>query len=136
MVVLDASVVLRWFVEQPGHEAATRWLRRFIVEPDLFVAPDLLRFEVFGALCRLNPRRDPSWATRSFDRFVRLGVRTLPTTHELFDRAAELSRTLKVAGYDAVYLAHAEALSIEWLTADAKVLRRLGRDARVRALGR
>lgn len=133
-VVVDASVVLRWFVAQPGHEAAAGWLRRFIGEPDLLIAPDLLTFEVFGGLCRLQPRRDAGWATRAFDRFVRLGVRTLPTTATLFARSAELSRTLKIAGYDAVYLAHAEALSVRWLTADARALRRLRKDPRVLAL--
>jgi predicted nucleic acid-binding protein len=40
-----------------------------------------------------------------------------------------------VAGYDAVYLAHAESLGLRWLTADRKVLRRLGRDSRVMPLG-
>jgi predicted nucleic acid-binding protein len=134
MVVVDASVCLRWFVEQKGHEEATERLRRFIADPDELVGPDLLRFELFGGLCRLQPRRDPTWAARSFDRFVRLGVRSLPTTRDLFERAAELSRTLKIAGYDAIYLAHAEDLSIPWLTADEKALRRLRRDPRVQSL--
>jgi predicted nucleic acid-binding protein len=53
---------------------------------------------------------------------------------DLFSRALELSREIEMGGYDALYLAHAEALRIPWLTADGKVLRRLGNDERVRAL--
>jgi predicted nucleic acid-binding protein len=134
MVVVDASVVLRWFVRQDGHEAAEKWLRRFIADPDLLVAPDLLRFEVHGAMARLSPRRDPGWSQRSFERFNRLGLRMLSTDLTLFDRALQLSRQLKIAGYDALYVAHAEALGVPWLTADQRVLRRLRKDARVEAL--
>lgn len=132
--VLDASVVLRWFTTQPGSEVADPWLRRFVTEPDLFVAPDLLRFEVHGALARLQPKRDPTWAQRAFERFDRLGVRMVPTTLDLFQRALSLSRELSIAGYDAMYLAHAESLGVPWLTADEKVVRRLGEDRRVHAL--
>jgi predicted nucleic acid-binding protein len=134
-LVVDASVVLRWFVTQPGHEAAARWLRRFLDDPAALVGPDLLRFEVFGGLCRLQPKRDPAWAARSFARFDRLGLPTLPTTMADLDRAFGLTRALRIAGYDAVYLAHAERLRTRWLTADARALRRLAGDARVQPLG-
>jgi predicted nucleic acid-binding protein len=72
---------------------------------------------------------------RCFDRFERLGMRTLPTTLALFQRASEMSRELRIGGYDAVYLALAEGLGIPWLTADEKALRRLRKDRRVLALG-
>ena len=136
MVVVDASVVLRWFVVQEGHQQAVDWLRRFVLDPDLLVAPDLLRFEVHGALARLTPKRDAGWARRSFERFDRFGIRTVSTDGKLFDRALALSAELRIAGYDAVYVAHAEALRVPWLTADRRVLRRLGKDARVQALVR
>src|SRR5689334_667876 len=134
MVVVDASVVLRWFVQQEGHEQAVGWLRSFVSEPDLLVAPDLLRFEVHGALARLTPKRDPGWARRNFERFDRFGVRTLSTDAKLFDRALALSAELRIAGYDAIYVAHAEALGVPWLTADGRVLRRMAKDPRVQAL--
>jgi predicted nucleic acid-binding protein len=133
-LVLDASVALRWFVDQSDSEAAAKWLWRFVDDPELFVAPDLLRFEVYGGLARLQPRRDPLWAARAFNRFDRLGIRTLPTSIELFERGLNISRELAVAGYDALYLAHAESLSIPWLTADQRVLRRLQGDKRVQAI--
>jgi predicted nucleic acid-binding protein len=134
MLLVDASVVVRWFTTHEGHERALVWFQKFIDHPDLLAGPDLLRFEVHGALARLAPRRDPEWARRAFDRFQRLGVRMLATDSALFDRALELSATLRIAGYDAVYLAHAEALKAPWLTADQRILRRLGGDARIQAL--
>src|SRR5213075_1103019 len=121
------SVVVRWFVQQQGFEAAESWLRRFIADPDLLLAPDLLRFEVHGALARLAPRRDAGWSRRSFQRFERLGLRMVSTDAVLFDRALELAAELRIAGYDALYVAHAEALGVPWLTADQRILRHLAK---------
>jgi predicted nucleic acid-binding protein len=132
--VVDASVVLRWFVTQPGAHEAVVWLRRLAKDPDLLVGPDLLRFEVHGGLARLQPPRDSGWAARCFERFDRIGLRVIPTDLPLFRRALDISRDLKIAGYDAVYLAHAESLGVPWLTADQKVLRRMKGDRRVQSL--
>jgi len=132
--VIDASVALKWFVAQPGHEAAALWLRRYVQNPRLFIAPDLFRFEVHGALARLQRGQEVGWAERCFERLDRLGLRTLPTTMPLFRRAHELAREVPMGGYDAVYLAHAEQLEVPWLTADERILRRLAGDPRVRAL--
>jgi len=135
MHVVDASVVLRWFVDQePGAAAAVQWLERLTEDADLLVGPDLLRFELLGALARLQPPREPEWAGRAFGRFERLGLRLLPTDHEIALRALDLSRELRIAGWDAVYLAHAESLHTSWLTADQRLLRRLRGDPRVASL--
>lgn len=129
--VVDASVVVRWFAGQEGHEAAKAWLRRLAEDPLLLVAPDLLRFELFGVLARLQPRGDAGWAERSLERFEALGLRTLPTTLPMYRRSFELARTLLISGWDAIYLAHAESLSTAWLTADHKALGRLAGDPRI-----
>jgi predicted nucleic acid-binding protein len=133
--VVDTSVVLRWYVAQePGVAEAAQWLARLGDDADLLVAPDLLRFELLGALARLQIGRQPEWAGQAFERFERLGLRLLPTDNALALRALELSRELRVAGWDAVYLAHAESLGTSWLTADERILRRLPDDPRVEAL--
>lgn len=129
--VVDASVVVRWFVDQEGHEAAKEWLRRLAEDPLLLVAPDLLRFEVFGVLARLQPRSDWGWAERCLERFDALGIRTLPTTLPMYRRSFLFARTLRISGWDAIYLTHAESLGTSWLTADQKALRRLADDPRV-----
>lgn len=133
--VVDASVVLRWFVAQePGAAEAGQWLSRVGEDADLLVGPDLLRFEILGGLARLQPARDAEWAARAFGRFERLGLRLLPTDEQMALRALELSRELRIGGWDAVYLAHAEELGVSWLTADARILRRLPGDPRLLAL--
>lgn len=133
--VVDASVVLRWFVAQePGAAEALRWLELLTEDAGRLVGPDLLRFEVLGGLARLQPPRQPEWARRAFDRFERLGLRLLPTDGEIAGRALDLARELRLGGYDAVYLAHAESLGASWLTADQRALRRLAGDPRATPL--
>ncbi|HET9766810.1 MAG TPA: type II toxin-antitoxin system VapC family toxin [Thermoanaerobaculia bacterium] len=133
--VVDASVVLRWFVAQePGAAEAAHWLEKFAEDADLLVAPDLLRFELLGALARLQLGRSMDWATKAFSRFERLGLRLLPTDEQIAQRALQLSRELRIAGWDAVYLAHAESLNTSWVTGDERILRRLSGDPRLEAL--
>jgi predicted nucleic acid-binding protein len=135
MQVVDASVVLRWFVAQePGAAEAVRLLARFGEDADLLVAPDLLRFELLGALARLQLGHQAEWAERAYSRFERLGMRLLPTDQAIAKRALWLSRELRIAGWDAVYLAHAESLGTSWITADQRLVRRLAGDPRVEPL--
>lgn len=48
-LVVDASVALKWFVPDPGHEAALAILKADDAEPQL-LAPDWLLVEVANAL--------------------------------------------------------------------------------------
>ncbi|MBW1669419.1 MAG: type II toxin-antitoxin system VapC family toxin, partial [Deltaproteobacteria bacterium] len=48
--VVDASVVVKWFVEEEGSEEALAIRRRYIEEEVEIVAPELIHFEVLNAL--------------------------------------------------------------------------------------
>lgn len=135
-VVLDASVVIGWFAEQPHSPDAEPWLLAIAGQPDLVVAPDLLWFEVHGALARLAGRgaRGAAWAKQAFARFERLAIDRRSTDAACFARAMALATSLRIGGWDAIYLAHAEAVGAPWLTADTRVVRRLRGDARIAAL--
>ena len=66
MVVVDASVVLRWFVEQEGHQQAVDWLRRFVLDPDLLVT----KRGMAAVICRA-PGFDLARACR-YDRVIEI----------------------------------------------------------------
>jgi predicted nucleic acid-binding protein len=133
--VLDASVAVSWFAREPGREGAMRWLDRFEDDPDLFVVPDLFAFETLGAFARLAASLGETWARESLTRLRALEIPVMGTTDIVLDRALALAVELRLGGYDAIYLAHADATGWPWLTADEKAIRRLKGDARVRFVG-
>lgn len=135
-VVLDASVVIGWFAEQPHSAAAEPWLIEVARAPERVVAPDLLWFEVHGALARLAGRgaRGRTWARDAFVRFERLAIDRISTDGARFARAMVLATELRIGGWDAIYLAHAEAEGVPWLTADGRIAKRLPKDPRIAPL--
>jgi predicted nucleic acid-binding protein len=48
MIVIDASVAVKPYLEEPGADAATELL----VGTERLLAPELIQTEVAGALCR------------------------------------------------------------------------------------
>ena len=108
--VLDASVALRWLIQEEQQENADMVLTRLLAEPDLFAVPELFSFEVFSVLHRVHPR-----AGFAYDE----AILRYPMTPELARKAGRYVQ-LGVSGYDACYAALAEELESQWLTFDRK----------------
>jgi predicted nucleic acid-binding protein len=122
-VVIDASVALKWFVNEPGaHQAQLLFaadIRR--------IAPDLALAEVANGLRRKE--RTNVLAASAVD----LAVAGLARMFHLLEpssphvgEAAKLSRQLDHSVYDCLYLVIARHLSATLLTADARLVAKLG----------
>ncbi len=55
--VVDASVAIRWFIQEEADSIADEVLERMVNEPARFAVPELFSFEVFSVLHRLHPDR-------------------------------------------------------------------------------
>ena len=53
--VLDASVAIRWFIEEETNEHADEILREIVNNPENFAVPELFAFEVYAVLLRIHP---------------------------------------------------------------------------------
>jgi len=53
--VIDASVAVRWFIEEEAHPHADEVLEKIVDEPERFAVPELFSFEVFAVLQRIHP---------------------------------------------------------------------------------
>ena len=128
-LIVDASVAIKWFIDEPGSEVARRLWRD---EPDL-LAPDLLVPEVCNAAWRKVRLGEshPAQAKQIADR-LRRGVLALRPTAPLASRALELAFALDHPVYDCFYLALAEAEQVGLVTADRRLESRL-RDTSWRA---
>ena len=107
ILVVDASVAIKWFVRESLHDEALRLLNH----PDTIQAPDLLVAEVTNIAWRkfrigeIGERQALEIA-----RTIRQGVPLLHSSALFNERALELAFALDHPIYDCLYLACAELL--------------------------
>ena len=124
--VVDASVAVRWFIEEEVHVHADEVLKRLVSEPRRFAVPELFSFEVFSVLHRLHP--DPIQVfTKAIIPLLQGGIFRQPMTEDLAVKAGRLV-SLGLTGYDACYAALAKDLKGLWLTFDSKAHRLLEKE--------
>ncbi len=109
MIVLDASVAAKAYLEEAGSDEATGMLTM----QERLLAPELIRVEVCAALCRRVRRaeldaqearvRCAHWLARLDD-----GLFSLTPDAELLSEAVALATEIKHALQDCLYLAAAQ----------------------------
>jgi predicted nucleic acid-binding protein len=120
--VVDASVALKWFVEEDGSDEANA----LVTGGDILIAPDLIVPEVCNATWKMT-RRDmmhPAQRLAAMTRLPSILNETVPTG-PLAPRAAALSTLLDHPAYDCFYLALAEQRSGTVISADRRLIARL-----------
>ena len=113
--VVDASLVIKWFVPEIHSEAARRWLS---ASHD-YVAPDLLFSEAGNAVWKKVRRKEleETEARQLVIDLAQVAVETV-ATRSLVEYALALALTAGVTVYDAMYLALAVRLETEVITGD------------------
>ena len=119
-VVVDASVVLKWVVDEPGTDAALEFLDG---EGSLH-APDFMLLEVANVLWAKvrrrvlsRPHADAAWEALAATPLA------LAPAGGLIEPARALAFALDLTLYDAVYVALAERRGCPLATADARLAR-------------
>lgn len=133
-MIVDASVVVKWFVVEPLREEA----REVLLADDELIAPDVVTVEVANALWAKSRRGElgSSEAARAIAAVCSGGVPQLRSTPPLVSRAFELAGLLDHPVYDCLYLALAERLDLSVVTADRRFVDAAAKafDQRVRLL--
>ena len=132
-MIIDASVAFKWLVKEPDSAVAISWL-----DHDNLSAPALVHSEVGNALGK-RIRRGEILADNAGENLQRLEqLLTIIDERPHMARALEMSLSLNHAFYDCVYLAMAESLGDELLTADDRFVQKVMASIwmpRIRALG-
>ncbi len=123
-LVVDASVACKWFVEEAGSAAAERLLSM----GRALIAPDLVVPEVCNALWRKSTTGEISsdQLSDSVDDLVGFYDDLVPTM-ALAARATAMASTMGHPVYDCFYVALAERLGSQLVTADKELMKRLSR---------
>ncbi len=119
--VIDASVALRWLIEEEIHPCAEKVLKKVIDEPERFAVPELFSFEVFSVLQRVHPNVLQAFR-KGVIPLLQFGIFRQPMTDNLAVQANHFVK-LGLSGYDACYAALARDLKGNWLTFDKKAHR-------------
>lgn len=128
MVVVDTSVAFKWITPEEDSERACTLLRN-----EVLAAPDMLLYEITNILhCQ---KRLPDERVQSLlATFLDFQVQMFALPSHKFSRVAELSRTFDITSYDASFIAMAELLETEMITADRKLLQKVRKLKYVRGL--
>jgi predicted nucleic acid-binding protein len=118
-LVIDASVAVKWVIDEEGSAAAVGLRSRFS-----FAAPDLLVAECANILWKKAQRSEltPAEAGMAARLLERAGIELMPMG-KLLGEATGLAIELGHPAYDCIYLALARQNQWCFVTADAHLLR-------------
>lgn len=124
-VVPDASVVVKWVLDEPGSATALALAEAWAESGVRAVVPTLLWSEVANVLHRrvLSGEIDADGAEDAIRALQEAGLETR-SEYPLIPRAMSIARSLALPSvYDAVYLAVSEAEAAEFWTFDGRLHR-------------
>lgn len=116
-IVLDSSVVVKWFSKESKSEEALKLMDSYVQGTSELVISEILLCEVGNAL-RYKPDFDPEKLKSALLQLFKLRMKTVHLTENLTARAGEIAYEGKVTLYDALPVAIAEQRKIVCITAD------------------
>ncbi len=116
-VLVDASVAIKWVVDEPGSAVAALLLERRLM------APDLLSSECANILWKKVMLRELTAEEADLAARALEGAEVeLVATRPYLAAAAAIAIELDHPAYDGIYLAVAEAMALPLVTADARLV--------------
>lgn len=123
-IVTDASIVVKWFIEENDSDKA-RFLRdKFIEEKVEVIVPSLLYFEVLNAL-KYSQLFNPSELDNAGESLENYGFKVITIKNEIREQMVKIAVDHDITIYDASYLGLSIALGITFCTADEKFIKKL-----------
>ena len=123
-VVVDASVIVKWFVEEEGSDKSLKLRDKYIEGRVGIIAPELVIFEALNALYykKLFSEDELKEISEALEAY---SLTLYPLRGEYADKAVEIAFKNDVTIYDASYIALAVIKDTRMYTADKKLIRKL-----------
>jgi predicted nucleic acid-binding protein len=126
VIILDASIAIKWLVAEVDSEQAIKVLNDILVKPDNFAVPELFYFELWNVLSHINKNNSDA-VSDSMKIISELAINRFVYTQDLFKTSAKFIEQ-GLTAYDASYAGLAKMLKGKWLTADSKAHNKIKKD--------
>jgi predicted nucleic acid-binding protein len=124
--VIDASVAVKWYVQEELRDKAIRLREDFLSEVIDLEAPSLILYEVGNAI-RHHPGATEQECAIAVKGLWNLGIAIRELDDAPLAAAAKLAFEEKLTFYDAVYLSLANSIEATLITADKGLYNQLSR---------
>lgn len=120
MYVLDASVILKWFLQEEDSEKAIALKDAHSRGESFLIIPDLAIYEIANSL-RYKPEFSSAEINRCCHALFDLDIDIVAPLPDLINPTTDLARQKEITFYDASYIALAVILGLQFITADEKL---------------
>ena len=117
MIVLDASILIKWFLDEDDSHLALLFKDQLINGEEDIVIPDLALYEIVNVL-RFKTGINEKAVKAIIPTLFNLGIEIITPSKELLEEALHLSFATGLSVYDCIYLALANELETFLITAD------------------
>jgi predicted nucleic acid-binding protein len=124
MIILDASIVVKWFSEEEYTEKALAIRERIRMGEERVIVPDLLLYELANAL-KYNPSFDANDVSDALTSIFDMDLEIVTPIPEIINLAVALAFDYNITVYDAFYIALAKDLELTFITADRRLCERV-----------
>lgn len=135
-LILDASVALKWVLNEDDSAAARLLRADYLAGEHEFIVPDILPVEIGHALTKAERKGAiPVGNAALLATRIILILPELYPNLDLISRAIDISSDYRIGVHDCVYVALAEQEGAPLITADQKLITALQGDFPVLSLG-
>lgn len=119
-LVLDASVIIKWFTQEEDKEKAIELREQFLKGEIEIITPDLILYEILNAL-RFNTAFKEKDLEDALESILEMDFTITMPISGILDKAIEIAFSKNITFYDAIYVALAYNLNCTFVTADKKL---------------
>ena len=129
-IVIDASVIVKWFIDEKDSDKAEKIKEQFINEEINLIIPSLLYYEVLNALkySKLFKLDELNLVGESIENY---GFNAVVIKNEIREKMVEIAINNDISIYDASYIALAEKFNTQLITADEKISKKLPKSLKI-----
>ena len=124
MIVLDASVVIKWFQEEENSDQAVSIQKQHSAGENTIIVPDLLFYEVANVL-RYKKEVTQETITNVLDFLHKAELRSFALSPIELREVIIFARMYDITVYDALYVVLAQQLKCSFVTADRNLQQKL-----------